>query len=70
AVFLDDIGSNLKAAAAKGILTIKAAAAKGILTIKVGKETPGVALDELEQKLGFSLREFVPGTISVRPNLK
>jgi HAD superfamily hydrolase (TIGR01509 family) len=59
AIFLDDIGQNLKAARARGIRTIK-----------VGEGAPGAALDELQAELGFSLREFVPGTVSVRPALR
>jgi len=43
AVFLDDIGQNLKAARALGMATIKVA-------------DPEVALAELEQLLGFSVR--------------
>ena len=42
AVFLDDIGTNLKTARAMGVTTIKV-------------ETPEQALAELEQVLGFSL---------------
>ena len=42
AVFLDDIGRNLKAARALGMTTLKV-------------EEPGVALRELEGLLGFSL---------------
>jgi putative hydrolase of the HAD superfamily len=44
AVFLDDIGSNLKAARALGMTTIKVA-------------EPGAALAELEGLLGFALRD-------------
>jgi len=43
AVFLDDLGQNLKPARAMGMTTIKV-------------EDPGVALDELERVVGFSLR--------------
>lgn len=43
AVFLDDIGSNLKAARAMGMTTIKV-------------DEPGQALAELEAVLGFALR--------------
>ena len=43
AVFLDDIGRNLKTARQLGMTTIKVAA-------------PDQALDELEQVLGFSVR--------------
>ena len=42
AVFLDDIGTNLKTARAMGVMTIKV-------------ETPGQALAELEEVLGISL---------------
>ncbi len=44
AVFLDDIGANLKAARALGMRTIKV-------------ETPEAALAELEQALGFALAQ-------------
>ena len=47
AVFLDDIGSNLKAARALGMTTIKVTA-------------PEQALAELEGVLGFALRESNP----------
>ena len=47
AVFLDDIGSNLKTARALGMTTIKVTA-------------PEQALAELETVLGFDLRERIP----------
>ncbi|XP_064209433.1 acyl-CoA dehydrogenase family member 10-like [Anguilla rostrata] len=53
AVFLDDIGGNLKAAAQLGMRTIKV-------------EDPVEALKELEGVLGFPLSGFVPGTRTVR----
>ncbi|CAL1534333.1 unnamed protein product [Lymnaea stagnalis] len=56
-VFLDDLGHNLKAAQALGIGTIK-----------VTSPEQGVA--ELEQVLGVSLHDFVPGTTSVPDHLK
>jgi len=58
AVMLDDLGVNLKAAAALGMDTIK-----------VGDDYMA-ALAQLEGKVGFKLQEFVKGTISVRPHLK
>ncbi|CAG5125094.1 unnamed protein product, partial [Candidula unifasciata] len=57
AVFLDDIGANLKAA--KDL---------GIRTIKVHSPEQGVA--ELEQILGSQLRGFVPGTTGVPKHLQ
>ncbi|XP_063820462.1 acyl-CoA dehydrogenase family member 10 isoform X2 [Pseudophryne corroboree] len=56
AIFLDDIGHNLKAAAQLGFTTIK-----------VNNVTE--ALEDLENLLGFPLREFVPNTRSVRPTM-
>ena len=58
AVMLDDIGVNLKAAAALGMDTIK-----------VGDDYMA-ALEELEKKVDLKFQEFVPGTVSVRPHLK
>lgn len=57
-VMLDDLGVNLKAAAALGMDTIK-----------VGDDYMA-ALTKLETKVGLKLQEFVKGTISVRPHLK
>ena len=57
AVMLDDIGANLKAAAAVGMETIKV------------DDDYMQALAQLESKVGFKLQEFVPGTISVRSHL-
>ncbi|XP_066545984.1 acyl-CoA dehydrogenase family member 10 isoform X2 [Amia ocellicauda] len=51
AVFLDDVGQNVKAAAQLGIRSIKV-------------EDPLTAIEELQGLLGFSLSGFVPGTIS------
>ncbi|XP_075034562.1 acyl-CoA dehydrogenase family member 10 isoform X2 [Mixophyes fleayi] len=56
AVFMDDIGHNLKAAAQLGFTTIK---------VNNVKE----ALEDLENHLGFPLRGFVPSTRSVRPTM-
>ncbi|KAM3937048.1 acyl-CoA dehydrogenase family member 10 [Leptodactylus fuscus] len=56
AIFLDDIGQNLKAAAQVGFHTIKVNNAKD-------------ALKELEILLGFPLKDFVPNTRSVRPTM-
>ena len=47
AVFLDDLGINLKPAKAMGMTTIKV-------------DDPDVAIDELEQVVGFSLRGSRP----------
>jgi putative hydrolase of the HAD superfamily len=47
AVFLDDIGSNLKAARSLGMTTIKVT-------------SPGQALADLETVLGFALSDFSP----------
>ena len=47
AVFLDDLGVNLKPARAMGMTTIKV-------------EDPAIALDELEQTLGFPLSDGAP----------
>jgi acyl-CoA dehydrogenase family protein 10 len=58
AVMLDDIGANLKAAAAIGMDTIRV------------EDDYMQALTQLESKVGFKLQEFVPGTVSVRPHLK
>mmetsp|Transcript_6598 Transcript_6598/g.15444 ORF Transcript_6598/g.15444 Transcript_6598/m.15444 type:complete len:622 (-) Transcript_6598:73-1938(-) len=57
-IFLDDLGRNLKPAAAMGMETIK-----------VEMDYKG-ALQELEARLGFPLQGYVAGTVSVRPNLK
>ncbi|XP_068101616.1 acyl-CoA dehydrogenase family member 10 isoform X2 [Hyperolius riggenbachi] len=57
AIFLDDIGSNLKAAAELGFTTIK---------VDNVKE----ALEELEKLLKFPLKDFVPNTRSVRPSME
>ena len=51
AIMLDDIGANLKAAAAIGMDTIK-----------VGENYMD-GLAQLETKVGFKLQEFVPGAI-------
>ncbi|KAG8597771.1 hypothetical protein GDO81_002385 [Engystomops pustulosus] len=56
AIFLDDIGQNLKAAAQLGFRTIKVNNVKD-------------ALKDLENILGFSLNDFVPNTRSVRPTM-
>ena len=55
---LDDIGPNLKAAAALGMDTIKV------------RDDYMAALSELEGKVGLKLQEWVPGTklTSVRPS--
>ncbi|XP_064619377.1 acyl-CoA dehydrogenase family member 10-like isoform X2 [Lineus longissimus] len=58
AVFLDDIGRNLKAAAALGIRTI-------LVESDFHK-----ALRELETEVGFQLKGFAPGTIAVPERLK
>ncbi|KAM4052325.1 acyl-CoA dehydrogenase family member 10 isoform 1-T2 [Anomaloglossus baeobatrachus] len=55
-IFLDDIGQNLKAAAQLGFHTIKVNNAKD-------------ALKDLENMLGFPLKDFVPNTRSVRPTM-
>ncbi|XP_069611155.1 acyl-CoA dehydrogenase family member 10 [Ranitomeya imitator] len=55
-IFLDDIGQNLKAAAQLGFHTIKVNNAKD-------------ALNDLENMLGFPLKDFVPNTRSVRPTM-
>ncbi|BFZ04754.1 hypothetical protein BsWGS_07793 [Bradybaena similaris] len=57
AVFLDDIGSNLKAAQELGIRTIKV-------------HSPDQGVAELEQILGTELKGFVPGTTSVPKHLQ
>jgi acyl-CoA dehydrogenase family protein 10 len=57
-VMLDDLGVNLKAAAALGMDTIKV------------EDDYMAALTKLESKVGIRLQEFVKGTISVRPHLK
>ncbi|XP_075690915.1 acyl-CoA dehydrogenase family member 10 [Rhinoderma darwinii] len=54
AIFLDDIGQNLKVAAQLGFHTIKVNNVKD-------------ALKDLENLLGFPLNGFVPNTRSVRP---
>ncbi|XP_056392197.1 acyl-CoA dehydrogenase family member 10 isoform X2 [Hyla sarda] len=56
AIFLDDIGQNLKAAAQVGFHTIKVNNVKD-------------ALKDLESRLGFPLKDFVPNTRSVRPTM-
>ncbi|XP_044131714.1 acyl-CoA dehydrogenase family member 10 isoform X1 [Bufo gargarizans] len=56
AVFLDDIGQNLKAAAQLGFYTIKV-------------NNVNDALQDLENQLGFPLKDFVPNTRSVRPTM-
>ncbi|XP_072271969.1 acyl-CoA dehydrogenase family member 10 [Pyxicephalus adspersus] len=56
AIFLDDLGQNLKAAAQLGFATIK---------VNHVKE----ALEELEKFLKFPLKDFVPSTRSVRPSM-
>ncbi|XP_018413825.1 PREDICTED: acyl-CoA dehydrogenase family member 10 isoform X1 [Nanorana parkeri] len=56
AIFLDDIGQNLKAAAKLGFTTIK---------VNNVKE----ALEDLEKLLRFPLKDFVPSTRSVRPSM-
>ncbi|KAG9487758.1 hypothetical protein GDO78_007512 [Eleutherodactylus coqui] len=53
-IFLDDLGQNLKAAAQLGLRTIKVNNVQD-------------ALKDLENLLGFPLKDFVPGTRSVRP---
>ena len=57
AVMLDDLGTNLKAAAAVGMDTIKV------------DDDYMSALSHLETRVGFKLQDFVPGTITVRPHL-
>ncbi|XP_077318134.1 acyl-CoA dehydrogenase family member 10 [Lithobates pipiens] len=57
AIFLDDIGQNLKAAAQLGFTTIK---------VNNVKE----ALEDLENLLRFPLKDFVPNTRSVRPSME
>ncbi|GAB1611145.1 acyl-CoA dehydrogenase family member 10-like [Argonauta hians] len=56
AVFLDDLGVNLKAAKQLGIETIKV-------------ESPSQAVSDLESLLGVSLQGYLPGTVSVPPRL-
>ncbi|KAM9331148.1 acyl-CoA dehydrogenase family member 10 [Gastrophryne carolinensis] len=56
AIFLDDLGPNLKAAAQLGFTTIKVNDVKD-------------ALHDLEELLKISLRNFVPNTRSVRPSM-
>ncbi|XP_028681110.1 acyl-CoA dehydrogenase family member 10-like isoform X4 [Erpetoichthys calabaricus] len=56
-IFLDDIGQNLKAAAALGISTIKV-------------EDPVEAIKDLEKMLSFPLQGFIPGTCSVRNSMR
>ncbi|XP_046584444.1 acyl-CoA dehydrogenase family member 10-like [Haliotis rubra] len=56
AIFLDDIGTNLKQAKELGIRTIKV-------------EDPDQAVLALESELGLSLRGYVAGTASVPPHL-
>lgn len=51
-VFLDDIGANLKPAAAMGMRTIKVS-------------DPHQALHDLEAVLGFPLKGYVPGTVGM-----
>ncbi|XP_043834069.1 acyl-CoA dehydrogenase family member 10 isoform X2 [Dromiciops gliroides] len=57
AIFLDDLGHNLKAAAQLGIHTIKVNDAEN-------------ALKELETFLGFPLRKIIPNTRSVRKTME
>ncbi|XP_019621730.1 PREDICTED: acyl-CoA dehydrogenase family member 10-like isoform X1 [Branchiostoma belcheri] len=57
AVFLDDIGSNLKPAVEMGITTVKV-------------DSVTQALQELEAILKFPLKGFVPGTSKVREGLE
>ncbi|XP_076453379.1 acyl-CoA dehydrogenase family member 10-like [Babylonia areolata] len=56
AIFLDDIGSNLKAARQLGLETIKV-------------NSTQQAIGDLEEKLGLRLQGFVPGTTCVPPHL-
>ncbi|XP_029426479.1 acyl-CoA dehydrogenase family member 10 isoform X2 [Nannospalax galili] len=56
-IFLDDLGSNLKAAASLGIHTIKV-------------EDPETAVKELESLLGFPLHVGVPNTHPVRKSME
>ncbi|XP_069816893.1 acyl-CoA dehydrogenase family member 10 isoform X2 [Dendropsophus ebraccatus] len=56
AIFLDDIGQNLKAAAQLGFHTIKV-------------NNVNDALKDLENLLGFPLKDFVPNTRTVRRNM-
>ncbi|XP_029333658.1 acyl-CoA dehydrogenase family member 10 [Mus caroli] len=56
AIFLDDLGSNLKVAASLGIHTIKV-------------DRPETAVKELEARLGFPLHLGVPNTRPVRKTM-
>ncbi|XP_003462988.1 acyl-CoA dehydrogenase family member 10 [Cavia porcellus] len=56
-IFLDDLGSNLKAAARLGIRTIKV-------------DDPEAAVKELESLLGFPLHWDVPNTCPVRKTME
>ena len=57
AVFLDDLGHNLKSAKELGIRTIQV-------------QNPDAAIKDLEQEVGCELRGFVPGTIAVPQRMK
>ncbi|KAK2178677.1 hypothetical protein NP493_531g03000 [Ridgeia piscesae] len=57
AIFLDDLGPNLKGASELGIRTIK---------VTDQKE----ALRELEGQIGFELKGYAPGTVAVPDRLK
>ncbi|XP_055861912.1 acyl-CoA dehydrogenase family member 10-like isoform X2 [Biomphalaria glabrata] len=57
AVFLDDLGQNLKAAQLLGIQTIKVT-------------SPDQAISDLEKLLGYGLRQFVPGTTHIPGHLE
>uniref|UniRef100_A0A8C5MYB9 Acyl-CoA dehydrogenase family member 10 n=1 Tax=Leptobrachium leishanense TaxID=445787 RepID=A0A8C5MYB9_9ANUR len=56
-IFLDDIGGNVKAAAQLGFSTLK---------VNDSEE----AIEQLEKQLGFTLRNFVPNTRSVRRTME
>lgn len=57
AIFLDDLGHNIKAAASLGIHTIKV-------------NNPEAAVQELETLLGFTLRTVIPNTRPVRKTME